>query len=162
MALPLKVGTLLYFYDRSGRVLLMRRTREPNKGLWSPPGGKVHISEGESPFAAALREAGEETGVYLKINQLKLVGFISEQAYEQSAHWHLFLFKVTAHLSHLPPAHEEGEFQFFRTDEILGLDIPDTDRHFIWPTLIRNEGRFFSAHCRCQPDGSNHWTLEQS
>lgn len=44
-----------------GRLLLIQRGTEPNKGLWSFPGG--HIELGETLFEAAKREAGEETGI---------------------------------------------------------------------------------------------------
>ncbi len=164
MELPLKVGTLLYFSDDHGRILLMRRNREPNSGLWSPPGGKVHTSIGESPFACAIREAAEETGLQLTLDEVELMGFISEQAYEQTAHWHIFLFRITRKIACLPDPHPEGEFRLFSPSEIMGLDIPATDREFIWPMILdgNREGRFFSAHCECGPDDSLKWTLEQS
>jgi thiamine-phosphate pyrophosphorylase len=47
------------------RVLLARRGREPNKGRWSFPGGK--IEPGETARAAAAREALEETGVEVRV-----------------------------------------------------------------------------------------------
>jgi len=46
---------------RRGRLLLIQRGTEPNKGLWSFPGG--HIELGETLFEAVKREACEETGV---------------------------------------------------------------------------------------------------
>lgn len=46
---------------RDGAVLLIERSREPFKGLWSLPGGRVEA--GETAEAAALRELREETGV---------------------------------------------------------------------------------------------------
>src|SRR5690349_20774625 len=47
--------------DDSGRLLLIRRGREPGKGLWSLPGGRVEPNE--SPAQAAVREVREETGL---------------------------------------------------------------------------------------------------
>ncbi len=44
-----------------GRVLLVRRARPPDAGLWGYPGG--HVEWGETAFAAAEREMAEETGV---------------------------------------------------------------------------------------------------
>jgi len=41
--------------------LLIQRGNEPNKHLWSFPGGKIHI--GESILEAAKRELREETGI---------------------------------------------------------------------------------------------------
>lgn len=50
---------------RGDEVLLIRRGREPLKGKWSIPGGKVNY--GETVREAALRELKEETGVTAKI-----------------------------------------------------------------------------------------------
>ena len=44
-----------------GRILFIRRRREPGRGLWALPGGFVEI--GESPAEAARRELEEECGV---------------------------------------------------------------------------------------------------
>jgi 8-oxo-dGTP diphosphatase len=47
-----------------GRVLLVRRGREPLKGHWSLPGGLIEI--GESLHAGVAREVQEETGLLVE------------------------------------------------------------------------------------------------
>jgi 8-oxo-dGTP diphosphatase len=47
-----------------GRVLLVRRGREPLKGHWSLPGGLVEV--GESLQTAVIREVEEETGLLVE------------------------------------------------------------------------------------------------
>lgn len=44
-----------------GRVLLVRRKKEPDAGRWGFPGG--HVDPGETVLAAAVRELAEETSV---------------------------------------------------------------------------------------------------
>lgn len=51
--------------DATGRVLLVLRGREPEKGRWSVPGGRVE--PGETFAQAAAREAFEETGLHVEI-----------------------------------------------------------------------------------------------
>ncbi len=46
---------------RDRQVLLLRRNKQPNLGLWIAPGGKIEIDE--SPHEAARRELAEETGL---------------------------------------------------------------------------------------------------
>jgi len=53
---------------RGDDVLLIKRGREPLKGKWSIPGGKMDF--GETVQEAALRELKEETGVEARITRL--------------------------------------------------------------------------------------------
>ena len=58
---------------RDGRLLLLKRNREPFAGLWSLVGGKLH--DGETMEECALREAREETGLAARFVSLKGVAF---------------------------------------------------------------------------------------
>lgn len=162
MTLPHKISTLLYAFDPQDRVLLLQRRREPNRGLWSPPGGKLLTALGESPYACAQREAGEEMGLNLPLSGLHLTGLISESGYQGTAHWLMFLFEIRPRLESKPPAIEEGEFEFFHRTDLADLPIPTTDRDRIWPWFWEHRGGFFSAHCACRGPESTHWTLEES
>lgn len=50
---------------RDGRILLVRRARDPAKGLYSLPGGRVEF--GESLHSALHREVAEETAMAIEI-----------------------------------------------------------------------------------------------
>src|SRR5437660_878694 len=127
MALPYQVATLLYCFNEQDDVLLLERTQDPNLGLWSPCGGKLHQQEGESPYSCACREAQEELGIALAPSDLHLTGIVSEHSYEGRGHWLIFLFEVTRRLTELPPAHREGRFQFFPQETLSSIKIPQTD-----------------------------------
>lgn len=60
----------------NGKVLLVKRGREPFKGEWALPGG--HIEDGESAEQCAKREMKEETG--LEIEVIRLTGIYSDPA----------------------------------------------------------------------------------
>jgi len=160
--LPYRISTLLYCFNQHDEILLLERRKEPNLGLWSPCGGKLHIDEGESPYTGACREASEEMRLVIAPTDLHLAGVVSEQGYGGAAHWLMFLFELKLRLSQLPPPHAEGRFAFVARADLDRMPLPQTDRERIWPLFWQHRGGFFAAHCRCQPDGTNLWTLEES
>jgi 8-oxo-dGTP diphosphatase len=160
--MPYKISTLLYCFNQSDEVLLMERAQEPNLGLWSPCGGKLHTELGESPYACACREADEELELKISSCDLHLTAIVSEHGYQGQSHWLMFLFEVKTKLTRLPPDHREGQFRFFQRAELQGLKLPKTDRERIWPWFWQHRHGFFAAHCHCHADGSHQWTLEEA
>lgn len=65
-------------FDRAGRLLVIRRARDPGRGLWSLPGGRVE--RGETDHAALIREMLEETG--LRVVPTTLAGTVVRGPYE--------------------------------------------------------------------------------
>src|SRR5476649_1051284 len=124
MALPYKVATLLYCFNGRDEILLLERAQEPNRGFWSPCGGKLKMDIGESPYVCARREAGEELGIKISSPDLHLTGIVSEHGYQGQTHWLMFLFEVKVKLNSLPPPHPEGQFEFFPPAAIADLKIP--------------------------------------
>ena len=160
--MPYKISTLLYCFNARDEVLLLKRLKQPNLGLWSPCGGKLNTETGESPYTCACREGGEEIGLAIQPLDLHLIGIITEHGYESQAHWLMFLFELKKKLSKLPPPSDEGPFQFFPPDALDRLQLPQTDREQIWPLFWQHRGGFFAAHCHCHSDGRNEWALEES
>lgn len=69
------VGVLIQDEDR---YLLIKRAANPDKGLWSVPGGIVEL--GEKVVETAKREALEETGLNVEI--VKRLGVVDKIEYD--------------------------------------------------------------------------------
>lgn len=68
---PPVVGVGVAVVDE-GKLLLVQRGRDPGKGLWAVPGGKVEF--GEPMKEAARREVAEETGLDVEVGDVVWVG----------------------------------------------------------------------------------------
>lgn len=125
MPFPRTLATLVYAI-RDDEVLLHRRVKAPNLGLWVAPGGKLEPDE--SPAECAIREMREETG--LEIGEPLLRGVMTEVSPRADYQWLTFIFATTRVSGTLPPAAGIGEFRWVRIPEVFDLDIPPTDRIF--------------------------------
>lgn len=169
-AIPYKIAVLVYIWNSAGEMLLLHRKKPPNQHLYSPIGGKLEQSTGESPYACALREIEEEVGSALTLNDIRLIGIVSERAYAASlpaqentaapvpgsapAHWLMFCFEVTGPLDFPARQIDEGRLEWHAPSSIPELPIPKTDREIIWPLVQKHSARsgdhaFFSVHIDC-------------
>lgn len=131
------LATLVYAI-RGDAVLLHRRVKDPNKGLWVAPGGKLEPHE--SPTECAVREMKEETG--LLIEEPVLRGIMTEVSPRPDYQWVTFIFAAERWTGALAPAAGIGEFKWVRTSEVFALEIPPTDRIF-FARVIRVADRPF-------------------
>jgi 8-oxo-dGTP diphosphatase len=162
--IPYKIAVLCYLYDEAGRVLLLHRMKDPNKGMYSPIGGKLEVAEGEGPHDCAIREIEEEAGVTLSNDEVRMTGIVSETAYQGETHWLIFLFEVMRPIRHDEIASmtfDEGTLEWIEPDRVHDLDIPETDREIMWPLAKDHRGGFFVAHIDCR-GGKLEWTLQES
>jgi 8-oxo-dGTP diphosphatase len=156
-----KLAVLVFLENAAGEHLLLLRAKPPNLGVWSPIGGKLETSLGESPFQCAVRETEEETGHVITTADLHLFAMIAEQAYEGESHWLLFLFRCRKPIAGLPPDMAEGRFGFFSRAAIRTLDVPDTDRNALWPIYDQYRDRFVALRADCAPGKPVQVVLEE-
>lgn len=76
-------------------VLLVKRGREPSKGLWSVPGGLIEL--GEKLEDAARREVREETGIDVRIDKLLGVANNIVRDDDGKTRFHYVLIDYLAH-----------------------------------------------------------------
>lgn len=163
--LEYKLACLCDLRDASGRVLLLRRSKSPNKGLCSPIGGKLDMPHGESPAQCARREILEEAGVDISPDRLHLLGIISERSYEDNGHWLMFYYLVQGAVEVPAGPMREGDLEWHDPADVPSLPLPDTDRRVIWP-LVEEHGSgtnpgFFAVHIECA-GGELSWQVDQS
>lgn len=156
-----KIAVLVFIKNDKGEHLLLLRAKPPNLGSWSPVGGKLETSLGESPFECAARETIEETGHVVTPADMHLFGMISEKAYEGESHWLLFLFECQRPIAALPPEMAEGRFGFFSRTDIDALSLPETDRTALWPIYDQHHDHFVALRADCHPAHSLQIIIEQ-
>lgn len=106
---------LCFILDEQDRCLMLRRQRQPHRGQWNAPGGKLR--EGETPYVACCREVREETGLILhRVEALGSIDCIEKS--DVGNPWRLHLF-VGRH-PHVPvPAGPEGELAWLELAALL-------------------------------------------
>mgnify|MGYP001581036981 FL=1 len=72
--------------EHDGKILLTRRVNDPQRGLWTVPGG--FVDAGEDPKEAAVRECEEETG--LKVEVTELLDVIAGREHTRGASFVIF------------------------------------------------------------------------
>ena len=143
MKMPYRIATLLYCFNRQDQALLMRRAQEPNLGLWSPCGGKLHMAEGESPYACACREALEEIGLDATPRDLHLTGLVSEHGYQGADPLaDVFVRGQAAAGATAAAAPRKGAF-VFRRGEMPGFTLPADRPRANLALVLAISGRLF-------------------
>ncbi|MEO6866418.1 MAG: NUDIX domain-containing protein [Gaiellales bacterium] len=117
---PKPTGNLLVERADDGRLMLVRRGRDPFFGMWDLPGG--FIEEGEEPQAGAIREIREETGLEVRI--VDFVGvFIDEYESEPRQHtMNMFWRAVCENPDSAVAASDVSEIGWFLREEIPPAD----------------------------------------
>jgi ADP-ribose pyrophosphatase YjhB (NUDIX family) len=104
--------------DDDGRVLLARRAREPDAGLWDLVGG--FLDEGESPLDGLQREVREETGLEVEPGAF-LGAFVDTYGDGDAAMRVLNLVWEAQILAGDPtPADDVSELRWFARDALPG------------------------------------------
>ena len=108
-----RIGSALLVQDDRNRILLGQRNKDPQRGSWVIPGGKIHAFE--SIAEAATRELQEETGLTVEVGPLFKVYEIVNPPNEHR----IVIYSWAKVVSGTPNASDDlSEVKFFQADEL--------------------------------------------
>lgn len=102
--------------DQKGKILLVKRGAEPQKGCWALPGG--FMDNNESAVEAALREMCEETGLKGKVE-----GFVNIYNHNSWMYGEVIIitYKVSIIGGELRAGDDAEQAKFFNINELPAL-----------------------------------------
>ena len=106
-----------------GRVVLIRRGKEPLRGRWVIPGGTVEL--GETLQDALVREMQEETGILVRPREVVLVfDRIQREGPEVEYHYVIIDYACDYVSGELRAGSDADEVALVAPDEIGRYDLP--------------------------------------
>jgi 8-oxo-dGTP diphosphatase len=135
-ALP-RIGSALLVRDAENRILLGQRNKDPQRGSWVIPGGKIKAFE--SIAEAATRELQEETGLKVIVeSQFKVYEVVNPP------NEHRIVIYSWARVSGgTPKASDDlSEVRFFPADELENITLTPLVRR------VLEDAGLFHVHAR--------------
>lgn len=111
--------------------LLIKRAANPDRGLWSVPGGLVEV--GERIQDAAIREALEET--CLEVELVERLGVVDKIEYDEEGkvYYHFIIIQYLADMTggEMCPMDDALEAQWVTLDQLKDFELTNSLRDFL-------------------------------
>ena len=113
---------------KEGRILLAKRSKEPSKGKWSIPGGRLEL--GETIFEAAKREVREECSVEIEIDKLLDIEDAIIRDEDGSIKYHFVVIHLLARYTggEVKAQSDADDCRWVTPEEMARLDMPSSLR----------------------------------
>jgi ADP-ribose pyrophosphatase YjhB (NUDIX family) len=116
-------------HDDAGRLLVVRRGREPGLGRWSVPGGRVE--PGETDLEAVRREVLEETGLHVVVGMR--LGTVLRPGSPPGTTYDIRDYACSLAVDTSPvPGDDATEVRWVSRPELKALDLVDG----LWEALV--------------------------
>ena len=122
------VGAVVF---NEGKILLVKRIKDPQKETWAIPGGSVNL--GESLQEAAERELKEETGLTVKAKKPIHTFDLIERDAKGILRFHYVIVDLEADYigGRLKPADDALDAGWFSPRELDKLDVSEGTRNLL-------------------------------
>lgn len=137
-----RIGSALLVRDEENRILLGKRNKDPQRGYWVIPGGKIHAFE--SIAEAAARELQEETGLTVTVgNRFNVYEIVSPPNEHR-----IIIYSWAKVLEGTAKASDDlSEVRFFEASELGDLELSPFVRKVLEDAgLLRNNVLAASQH----------------
>jgi len=115
----------------NGKLLLVRRKKEPAKDSWTLPGGLIEL--GESTIEAVVRETREETGLEVEVDSvIDVVDYIErDKQGNVRIHYVIIDYLGYAVSGKLQPGSDVAELKLVSEEDLPKLPLPPITAAFL-------------------------------
>ncbi|MCH8125268.1 NUDIX hydrolase [candidate division KSB1 bacterium] len=105
-------------FNNSNEILIIKRAKEPGKGLWSIPGGIVKT--GETLVEALQREISEECGIRVENHKFNAVydRILYDKSGKVNYHYIIINYICNTKSNKIVPASDADDYSWLKSDEL--------------------------------------------
>lgn len=121
---------------KGNSILLIQRSKEPKKGVWTFPGGMINL--GEPIRQAAIREVKEECSIDIKLHDIISVVDLIDKDKQNKIRYHFVLIDFLAEYidGELKPDSDALDAAWVSPENLSNYNIPELTQKVIHKVLL--------------------------